>query len=209
MFKAVIFDMDGVLVDSEYWWKIWEVRFLKYLLGCWNKEKQQKIMGRGLKDIHSLLQKEYQCLISWEEFKNKYNQAAKRIYETQVILMPNVRQTLIALKQKGVKIGLASSSFKLWIAMVVGRFKLKKYFDAIVSAEEVGSRGKPAPDIYLWTANKLNIQPAKCLVVEDSTNGILSAKAAGMTVVGYRTKDNQGQDLRLANKIVRDLSAVL
>jgi HAD superfamily hydrolase (TIGR01509 family) len=93
--------------------------------------------------------------------------------------------------------------------MVVSRFKLKRYFDAIVSAEEVGSRGKPAPDIYLWTANKLDIQPADCLVVEDSTNGILSAKAAGMKVVGYRTKDNQGQDLSRADKIVRDLFVVL
>jgi HAD superfamily hydrolase (TIGR01509 family) len=89
--------------------------------------------------------------------------------------------------------------------MVLTRFDLSEYFSAVVSAEDVGSRGKPAPDIYLYTAKKVHARPGECVVVEDSTNGVTSGKAAGMRVVAYQTPFNKDYDLTGADAIITNL----
>jgi len=203
--KAIIFDMDGVLVDSEHWWQIWEKKFLSKTLSAWDNQHQKEIIGRSLKDIHGILQNKYGLTMSWLEFKQGYNRAAKMIYQKQCNLMPWVREVLDFLANTSIKLALTSSSFRSWIDMALKRFKLFDYFDAIVSAQDVGSHGKPAPDIYLYTAQKLQIDPAYCIVVEDSKNGILSAKAAGMVAIGYQTPDNMEQNLRQADIIINNL----
>jgi len=203
--KAIIFDMDGVLVDSEHWWQIWEKKFLSKTLSRWDNQHQKAIIGRSLKDIHGILQNKYGLKMNWPEFMNNYNQMAKQVYQKQCNLIPNALKILDLLSQKEVKLALSSSSFRSWIDMMLKRFSLADYFDAIVSAQDVGSHGKPAPDIYLYTAQKLQIDPAYCIVVEDSKNGIVSAKAAGMVAIGYQTPDNMEQNLRQADIIINNL----
>jgi HAD superfamily hydrolase (TIGR01509 family) len=203
--KAIIFDMDGVLVDSEHWWQKLGQKFYTKLLGKWNKKNQHQIIGRSLKDIHRILQNKYGLKMSWPEFMNNYNQMAKQVYQKQCNLMPGALEVLDFLAGANIKLALASSSFRSWIDMALKRFDLVDYFNAIISAQDVGSRGKPAPDIYLCTAQKLQTDPARCIVVEDSKNGILSAKAAGMIAIGYQTPDNNGQDLRQADIIINNL----
>jgi HAD superfamily hydrolase (TIGR01509 family) len=134
---------------------------------------------------------------------------AEQVYKSQCSLMTEVKMVLDFLKQSDIRLAIASSSFHSWIKMVLERFTLVKYFPVIVSAEDVGLRGKPAPDIYVYTVKKLNLQPKDCLVVEDSTNGVLSAKAAGTWVVGYRTPFNQSQDLREADISVKNLKDLI
>lgn len=207
--KAIIFDMDGVLIDSEHWWQKFEHKFFASILKPWNKETERNIeydiMGRGLKDIHQVLRDKYGLKMTWPALRTAFDNAALDIYLKQCKLMPGVLEVLDYLKKKGIKTALASSSFHSWIKMMLNRFELKKYFDAIVSSQDVGSRSKPAPDIYLYTAKKLKLEPQDCLVVEDSQNGILSAKRAGMKVVGYRSKNNQGVDLGEADVVIGDL----
>lgn len=207
--KAIIFDMDGVLINSEYWWQLWEKKFMLQELGEWGSQQQSKIIGRSLLDIYTILQKEYRIKSTWRQFKASYNQAAKQIYQHQCSLMSGVPQILKQIQQQGIRIALASSSFHAWIKMVVERFKLQSYFTVIVSAQNVGSHGKPAPDIYLYTAQQLKTIPTECLVIEDSSNGILSAKTAGMSVVGYQTAFNKSHDLTKADMVVTDLKILL
>jgi len=209
LFLAVIFDMDGVLVDSEHWWAPLQDKFFTELVGQWNEKSRQGIMGRSLKDIHSVLQTKYGLKMGWLEFADSYGQRAKPLYQKQCNLMPGLPQVLDRLKQQSLKLALASSSFHSWIEIVLERFALKKYFEAVVSAEDVGLRGKPAPDIYFYTAQRLQVKPRECIVIEDSTNGILSAKASGMTAVGYQTPFNSGQDLKRADEIIKDLNQIL
>lgn len=206
--KAVIFDMDGVLVDSEYWWQKWETKFFKYLFGEWNESDWMNIIGRSLKDIYRVLEDNYNLTMSWTDFQYAYNQTASDIYQKQCQLMPDAYEVLDFLTKNSVKLALASSSFHSWIKMTVDRFKLGMYFDVVVSAEDVKGHGKPAPDIYLYTARKLKVKPNKCLVVEDSSNGILAAKAAGIFAIGYQTKFNRLQDLRGADEIVKNLGEI-
>jgi len=207
--KVIIFDMDGVLVNSEHWWSILESRFLRKQIGKWTKEDQASIKGCSLKDIYQILKDQYNLKMEWNQFWQCYEQMAKQIYQEKSSLMFGVKQVLKALKQRGFKQALASSSARSWINMFLNRFSLERFFDIIVSAEEVNDRAKPRPDIYLYIANRLEVQTKSCLVVEDSKNGILAAKCADMLAIGYRTLDNKDQDLSQADNIINNLQEII
>lgn len=206
---AIIFDMDGVLVDSETWWCKFEDEFYLQIMPNWNKDDHHLIIGQSIKGVYETLSNKYELKSSWEQFRDKYHEHAGEIYQKQASLMPGVLETLKHFKKNNLPMALASSSFHSWIEMVVTRFDIKKYFKIIISSEDVGSRGKPAPDIYLYTADKLGVDPAQCLVIEDSTNGVLSAKAAGMTVVGFKPANEPEQDVSRADYVITKLSDLL
>ena len=90
---------------------------------------------------------------------------------------------------------IASSSPERWIRIVVERFELTPLLDTIVSADDVGGKTKPLPDIYLEAASRLDLPPGECLAIEDSSIGLLAAKRAGMRVAAFRTEHNEGQDM--------------
>lgn len=206
--KAVIFDMDGVLVDSEHWWPKVEGDFYERITDWkWVKNDIEKFIGKSIPDMYRALTAEYSVNIDSVAFFNEYNRMARDVY-AQARLMPHARETLEGFYSRSLPLALASSSPHSWINIVTSRFALAQYFSEIVSSEDVGFAGKPAPDVYLYTAQKLNIEPAHCLVIEDSENGILSAKAAGMTAIGYRTPNNQNQDLKKADIIIADLAEI-
>jgi len=89
------------------------------------------------------------------------------------------------------------------------RFRIREKFDAIISADEIDGKGKPSPEIYLYSAKILNLNPDECVVIEDSKNGIISAKNANMRCIGFRNGINQRQDLSKADVIISDLSEIL
>jgi HAD superfamily hydrolase (TIGR01509 family) len=132
----------------------------------------------------------------------EYHAIAEDIYANKVALLPGFPDLLALLREKDIPAALASSSPRSWINLVLDRFDLKRVFQAVVSSEEVAGRGKPAPDIYLYTARKLEVEPSGCVVIEDSRNGVLSARAAGMYCVGIRNGFNDEQDLSAANIII-------
>ena len=200
--QAFIFDMDGVIVDSEIHWKSVEGYFLSHVIPGWTEEDQGRIVGISLDNLFTMLREEYGYRGSQEQFLETYHANAHRIYTEKVVLLPGFETLLAMLHEKGVRLALASSSPRAWIDLVLERFDLRRAFDVTVSAEEIEGEGKPSPAIYLHTARKLGVDPERCVVVEDSRNGVLSARAAGMYCIGLRNGFNDDQDLSAAHIVV-------
>lgn len=194
-----IFDMDGVIVDTEKYWQSAETGKLKEWLPKWGPEDQEKIIGMHIDDIYQFLISEYSLKISYVDFSREVNQIADNIYKNQCALIPGFKELITTLKEKGVKIGLASSSKREWIDIILDRFNLRKFFNITVSAQEIDGPGKPAPDIYLHTAKLLNTIPENCWVIEDSNHGVCAAKAAHMKCIGFRNGINLKTDLSKAD----------
>jgi HAD superfamily hydrolase (TIGR01509 family) len=201
-FRAVIFDMDGVLIDSELHWKAVEGYFLKSLVPGWTAEDQTRIIGLSLHNVHAMLVKEYGMQASAEEFFRQYHGMAREIYMERISLIEPFPQLLETLSEGEVPVALASSSPRPWIEMMLSRFSLHSRFRVVVSADELEGKGKPAPDIYLLTARRLEVEPAECIVIEDSRNGAVSAKAAGMYCIGFRNGFNDEQELSAADVVL-------
>jgi HAD superfamily hydrolase (TIGR01509 family) len=199
---AFIFDMDGVIVDSELHWKSLEGYFLQKLIPDWTVADQGRITGLSLDSLYALLSTEYGLRSPKEEFLKDYHVIAEGIYTSMVSLLPGFLDLLSHLHKKNIPVALASSSPKSWIKLVLDRFDLHGAFRVVISAEEVGGVGKPSPDIYLYTARKLGVEPEGCVVIEDSRNGVLSARNAGMYCIGFRNGFNEEQDLSAANIII-------
>lgn len=182
-FDAVIFDMDGVLIDSEPLWKIAMEDVFHSIGSVLTKQDFQKTVGLRLDEV----------ILFWHQHEGWKNVSPKEV-EQQIVLrmvelirengnpLPGVIETLSYLKERNVKIGLATSSYEILINAVLRELKITDQFDVTHSAEHE-QYGKPHPAVYLTVAERLNVQPIRCLVVEDSLNGIISAKAARMKVV--------------------------
>lgn len=191
--------MDGVIIDSEYHWNYDEEKFLEKAIPGWTHEDLQKIIGMNIHDTYKKLKDEYNLKMPKESFLEEVKRIANRIYQEKCNLIPEFSKLIKELKALGVPLGLASSSIPEWIDIVMKRFGLNEVFSAIISAEEIDGAGKPAPDIYLHTAKALNFAPIDCAVIEDSKNGVLSAKGANMFCMGFRNGFNDSQDLSKAD----------
>jgi HAD superfamily hydrolase (TIGR01509 family) len=192
--KAIIFDMDGVILDSEIHWKKAEFTLFNKMMPKWTKEDQQIILGLNIHDTYRILANDYGLEMEHAEFVKKVKGIALEVYKKWAGLLPDFLDLIKKIKDKKIPTALASSSLMEWINIALTRFDITKYFDHIISIEGLDMPGKPAPDIYLYAAKKLGIKPADCLVIEDSTNGIRAAKSAGMYCVGLRNGFNQKQD---------------
>ena len=206
--QAIIFDMDGVLIDSEHWWPIIEHTYYSKLFRGWKQSHLHNLMGKSAKDIHAYLCNTLACSLVYDEYLALYRTMADEVY-AHARLMPNVLMVLKTLKRHTIPTALASSATREIISTVLHRFPLRPYFAAAVSAEDVAMRGKPAPDIYLYTAQRLNITPRECLAIEDSAHGITAAKSARMQVFAYQTPYNKTQQLNDADKIITNLMDIL
>ena len=200
---AVIFDMDGVIVDSEIHWKTTEGYFLQSLIPTWSINDQDKILGLGVHDLYALLASTYQLQKTKEQFLELYQEMANVIYGQKVSLIEGFTELLSALHANHIPVALASSSPGTWINIMLERFNLRESFQAIVSADELEGEGKPSPAIYLLTAKRLSVSPTRCIAIEDSKNGVLSAKNAGMYCIGFRNGFNDEQDLSRADMIIQ------
>ncbi|HLZ62864.1 MAG TPA: HAD family hydrolase [Ktedonosporobacter sp.] len=200
--NAVIFDMDGVIVDSELHWKNLEGFFLSSLVSSWTDADQSRIIGVSMDHVYTLLVSEYGMQKSREQFLAQYQEMANEIYGKKVALLPGVEDLLTKLRQHHIPVALASSSPRSWINIVLRRFNLRASFQAVVSADDLNGEGKPSPAIYLFTASSLGVPPTQCIAIEDSKNGVLSAKNAGMFCIGLRNGFNEEQDISRADLII-------
>lgn len=182
-FEAVIFDMDGVLVDSEPIWKIaMEQAF--HSVGCkLTREDFQKTVGLRIDEVINYWYK----IAPWE--KATVQEVEQLIIQKMVQLLSEnakpltgVVETLQFLKEKKIKVGLATSSYRILVDTILKTCQLENYFDVLHTAEEE-EYGKPHPAVYLTAAKMLGVNPLQCLVIEDSINGVISGKAARMQVV--------------------------
>lgn len=202
MMGAVIFDMDGVIVDSEIQWKTLEGYFLQSLIPTWSSSDQDKIIGLGVHDLYTLLIGQYGLQKTKAQFLELYQEMANEIYGQKVSLIVGFSDLLTTLNKNNIPVALASSSPRSWIDIMLRRFGLQSSFKVVVSADELEGEGKPSPAIYLLTAQRLGVSPTSCIAIEDSKNGVLSAKNAGMFCIGFRNGFNEEQDLSKADMII-------
>ncbi|MBI5241855.1 MAG: HAD family phosphatase [Elusimicrobia bacterium] len=207
-FAAVILDMDGVMVDSEYQWLLAEKPFLRSLLGRWTIADHRKVVGLGVVDLYYHLVREYGLRLGREDFLDRCEALARVVYRRKVRLAPGLRVFLRDLHRRAVPSGLASSSPRTWVDMVLQRFRLRSLFRVVVTGDDAPGRTKPAPDLYLLAARRLKVRPQDCLAVEDSGFGVRAAKDAGMTCAGLRSGHNEEQDLSGADWEARGFRAL-
>ena len=209
-FEAVIFDMDGVLIDSEPLWKI-AMEEVFSSVGCpLTKKDFQKTVGLRIDEVIEFWFQE----IGWNELSPKEveNKIVARMIElisTHGEPLTGVLETLDFLRSKNIKIGLGTSSYSVLIEAVLGTLKIANKFDFVHSAEKE-KYGKPHPAVYQTVADKLDVTPRKCLVIEDSLNGIIAGKAAQMKVVCIPEKTHIPEPkLNLADWMFEDMSQLL
>ncbi|GAA0336440.1 HAD family phosphatase [Actinoallomurus spadix] len=179
--NAVVFDLDGVLVDSEPVWEEVRRAFVADHGGRWQPDTQQRLMGMSTSEWAAYLSGELGVRMTADEVARGVVEQMARRYEDGVPLMPGAVETVRRLASRW-PLGLASSSPRALIDVVLDRTGLAASFRATVSTEEV-ARGKPAPDGYLLAARRVGVDAAGCVAVEDSSNGLRSAHAAGMRVI--------------------------
>ena len=182
-FEAVIFDMDGVLIDSEPLWKIAMEEVFSRLGSRLKKEDFQKTVGLRIDEvIHYWNIKELWGISDESEVEEAIIIKMENLIADKPVALEGVIDTLNYLKLRNIPVGLATSSSSRLIKVVLDKLAIKHLFNFVHSAE-MEQYGKPHPAVYLSVAKKLAVLPEKCLVIEDSLNGIISAKAAKMTAV--------------------------
>jgi HAD superfamily hydrolase (TIGR01509 family) len=179
--EAFIFDMDGVLLDSEQVWDEIREELACERGGRWHAAAQRDMMGMSSPEWSHYMHDVIGLRESPEEISAEVVRRLEERYRERLPLLPGAVEAVERLAAVW-PLGLASSSNRELIDLALELSGLARDFKATVSSEEV-ARGKPAPDVYLEAARRLGVKPAACAAVEDSHNGIKSAKAAGMTVL--------------------------
>lgn len=206
--KAVIFDMDGVLVDSQpYHFKADIDTMAEY--GVIKDQKfYESFAGTLTADRMRTLKEMFGLDVPVEEMTIKRENMILDIMGKEDIKpVSGIPEFLRSIKEKGLTTAVASSSDYKLINLILDRLKIAQYFDSVTSGSDV-KRGKPSPDVFLLAAERIGIEPAECLVVEDSENGVKAAKAAGMKVLGYINPTSGKQDLSLADFITDDFKKI-
>src|SRR5256714_2768132 len=179
--RAVIFDLDGVLIDSEERWARAKEALVRETGGRWKPEASRAMLGMSSPEWSRYLHDELGVPLDPEEINAAVVQRMLEDYRRDLPLIEGARDAVLRLAARW-PLGLASSSNREVIDVVLEGAGLADAFAATVSSEEV-ARGKPAPDVYLEAAARLGVAPTNAAAIEDSTNGLLAARAAGMAVV--------------------------
>jgi HAD superfamily hydrolase (TIGR01509 family) len=178
---ALVFDLDGVLVDSEQLWDEARRELVDERGGTWLPDATRAMMGMSSREWSQYMHDELGVDLTPDRISAAVVERLELLYRARLPLLPGAAETVTALAQR-FPLGLASSANREIIDLVLELAEIGPFFAATVSSEEV-PRGKPAPDVYLEAARRLRVPPGSCAAVEDSTNGLRSAAAAGMTVV--------------------------
>lgn len=204
--KAVIFDLDGTLVDSMWMWETIDIEYLgRYGLTC-PADLQKAIEGMSFTETAVYFKERFSLKESLEEIKQAWIDMSLEKYRNEVPLKPGALEFLKELKRQGIPAGIATSNGIAMVEAVLKSLEIRSYFQVVTTACEVAS-GKPAPDIYLEVAGRLGVNPQDCLVFEDVPAGILAGKRAGMTVVAVEdefSRKMRQEKMKLADYFIED-----
>lgn len=193
--KAVIFDLDGTLVDSEPNYYTADREFLQEYGIDFTPELHKKSVGMGTFELVKWLKREHRITEPFSSMVKKKNQIYLRIARNQTRPFPEMVKLLYYLEERAYVLALASGSSKQVIDEILTGVGLEGYFKTTVSSEEV-FRGKPLPDIFLEAAKRLDVAPENCFVIEDSVFGVTAAKDAGMYCAAVPSfPDESGEDV--------------
>jgi HAD superfamily hydrolase (TIGR01509 family) len=206
--EAVVFDLDGVLLQSEEVWDAVRERYVREAGGRYDDEVQRAMMGMSAPEWSRYLHEEAGVWKDPEDINRDVVERMLEAYRRELPLLPGAVEA-VRRTAESFPLALASSSNREVFEAVLDLAGIADCFSATVSSEEV-ARGKPAPDVYLEAARRLGVEPERCAAVEDSHAGIRSAKSAGMRVIAIPNASYPPDDeaLALADTVVPSLDAL-
>ena len=211
MLKALIFDFDGLILDTETpEFNVWQNIYQEHGFELPHKEWEKIIGGAGLSNFDAA---EHLSLLSQGRLDSVSLRLRHRLESTAVIekvsILPGVLGMIHSAREHGLKLAIASSSSHTWVDTHAKRLDIFHYFDKVVCSDDVGSgRTKPNPDLFLLALDQLQVQKNEAIVFEDSPNGVKAANRAGIFVVAVPNPVTSGLIIEGANLIVRSLSEI-
>lgn len=208
--KAVIFDLDGTLVDSMWMWRDIDIEYLARFNIPFPEDLQEEIEGKSFSETAVYFKERFNIPDSLEEIKETWNRMAYDKYTKEVFLKKGALEFLSYCKSHGILMGIATSNSRELVDSTVKSLEVEEYFSCIMTACDV-PRGKPAPDIYLAVADELGVKPEECLVFEDIIMGIQAGKSAGMEVCAVEDDYSEFQKemkLEMADYYIRDFEEI-
>ena len=208
--KGIIFDLDGVLIDSEELHYLAWVKVLKPLGLNFSKKENFNYAGKQIDITAGELLEKYNLNVAKEKLvKQRRKIIIEYLKNSDVKLMPYARWAVkFFVKKNGTKLGLASGSVKEMIILKLKKAGLYSFFTAIVAGDDI-KRGKPYPDSYLLAAKKLKLKPEECLAIEDTQYGCESAKSAGLFCFAIPNKYSRKQNFSKTDKVFKDLEKAI
>jgi HAD superfamily hydrolase (TIGR01509 family) len=180
-FYAVTFDLDGVLADSEPWWNQIDAKLLAEHGVTYHGEYHRNVLGVSYRLAVEFYKNAFHISAPVEELMRRRGEIATDLFANRVGLFPSAKTTLEQLREMKLHLAVATSSVSASARPFLDRTGIRHLFGVVITGDEV-QRGKPHPDIYMQTANKLGTAPEACLVIEDALSGVAAAKAANMRV---------------------------
>ncbi len=207
--KAFIFDMDGVIVDSEPLHSRVKMETFEHFGLHFDAGELERYMGRTSADIFSdVLAREHRTDVTAEEIADyKHRHYLELVEQGALAPIPGSLALIEHLREAGVPLALATSSWRRVVDTILRDWHLLDAFQSVISGADL-PKSKPDPAIYRLSAEALGIPPAACTVLEDTSSGVAAAKGAGMRCIGFRSPHSGAQDLSRADVIVDDLSAI-
>lgn len=210
-FEAVIFDLDGTMIDSMGVWKDIDIEYFGKYNIPFPENYQDLIEGMSVYETAKFTKEHYGFPDSIEGMMQEWDEMAFEHYSNSIDVKAGIEEFLKFLKENNKKLGIATSNSKKLCMQILKVHDLVKYFDNIITGEEC-KKGKPEPDVYLDVASNLSVDPKKCLVFEDLCNGIMAGRNAGMTTVAVQddySKKTWEEKIELADYHIEDYREIL
>ncbi|MDN5353021.1 MAG: hypothetical protein PWQ12_1942 [Clostridiales bacterium] len=183
--EAIIFDLDGTLIDSMWIWKQIDIDFLEKRGIDFPEDLQKDIEGMSFTETAHYFIKRFKLTEPLDKIQAEWNDMARTFYRERIPMKAGAVEMIEYAVSKGIKLGIGTSNSRDLLQEVIGAHSIETHFQSIRTSCEV-ERGKPYPDIFLKVAEDLGVAPEKCLVFEDTHAGVLAAKRAGMKVIAVR-----------------------
>ncbi|HOO31989.1 MAG TPA: HAD family phosphatase [Thermotogota bacterium] len=204
MIRGIIFDMDGVLIDSEPMYREVNRGMFEKLGFSISEEEYSEFVGTTDVDMWTTLKNRFGIKKSIAEL-NEIREGEHMTFfsEAELVPMTGIGELLTFLNKKGLRLAVASSTDEKLVHLILEKIGIRDLFDPIVCGNQI-EKGKPEPDIFLKAAELSGLRPEECLVIEDSKNGVTAGKKAGMTVVGFQSDDGT-QNISHADIVIHSL----